>query len=276
MPKEFDRDTWIYREPFLGSGALFLALEPRFALVSDASFPLINAWELIQGNVYSLVDRLQKSEFDLHTEEEYYTQRDLFRSEMKVTERTLGAWGWGMDDRILRLSLAARFIYLNKTCYNGLCRSSKLSGFNVPWGNLKNPKIFDAQELRELWTYLAGMDNCIDIRYVDFWASLRYKFFIPGQSIEGTFAYLDPPYDTDTDQHTTYTAGGFTKQNQEELRDVANERTKDGWRIMVSNANTPFIRQLYEGWRIVEISAPRSIAANGNRDKVKELLIMNY
>jgi len=258
MPKDFDADTWLYIEPFLGSGALFLDLQPKIAYVGDANAALINAWQQIRENREALATRLMEFSND---EETYYKERDCYNNDLRVLS-VLKLEG--------KIMMAARFIYLNRTGFNGIYRISKSTGYNVPYGHLKNPTVLNNELLKGIEYYLASTP-------VSFQPS-DYSFTLGGWNYphpeDKTFIYADPPYDSEDGKgHVNYTYRGFSRHDQAELAKLLSKGSK---RTMVSNANTPFIRELYKDWRIVDIEVQRSVAANGDRPKAREVLIMNY
>ncbi len=160
------------------------------------------------------------------------------------------------------LQQAARTIYLNKTCYNGLFRLNSQSHFNVPLGKQTSPEIVQADRLRACAQALQGVDlACQDFRL------LRAK--------KGDFVYLDPPYDGG---YTGYTPQGFQKQDQADLAKLAFALHERGVKLLISNADTPFVRRLYGGetFRIEQVRGPRSLNCRGSgRKPAKELIISN-
>jgi len=257
MPKDFDADTWLYIEPFLGSGALFLDLQPKNAYVGDANAALINTWQQIRGSREALAARLMEFSND---EASYYKERDCYNNDLP---------GLTSVDAEGQLVMAARFIYLNRTGFNGIYRVSKSTGYNVPYGHLKNPTVLNNELLKEIQSYIES--NRISLRLCNFTFPLLVPHYYPEDK---TFIYADPPYDSEDGKgHVNYTARGFSRDDQAQLAEILSKGSK---RTMVSNANTPFIRELYKDWCIVDIEVRRSVAANGDRPKAREVLIMNY
>ena len=257
MPKDFDADTWLYIEPFLGSGALFLDLQPRNADVGDANAALINTWQQIRGSREALAARLMEFSND---EETYYKERDCYNNDLRVLS-VLKLEG--------KIMMAARFIYLNRTGFNGIYRVGKSTGYNVPYGHLKNPTVLNDELLKEIQSYIGS--NRISLQSNNFTFTLLVTRHYPEDK---TFIYADPPYDSEDGKgHVNYTARGFSRHDQAQLAELLSKGSK---RTMISNANTPFIRELYKDWRIVDIEVRRSVAANGDRPKAREVLIMNY
>jgi len=257
MPTDFDADTWLYIEPFLGSGALFLDLQPRNAYVGDANAALINTWCQIRESREALAARLMEFSND---EETYYKERDCYNNDLPALS-ILRSEG--------QLMMAARFIYLNRTGFNGIYRVSKSTGYNVPYGHLKNPTVLDDELLKGIQSYIGS--NRISLWLSNFTYTLLVSDYHPEDK---TFIYADPPYDSEDGKgHVNYTAKGFSRDDQAQLAELLSKGSK---RTMVSNASTPFIRELYKDWRIVDIEVRRSVAANGDRPKAREVLIMNY
>ncbi len=239
-----------YIEPFVGGGALLFELEPKRAIISDTNYELINAYRVIKDNVEELIESLKN-----HVSEEdyYYKIRALDPSALTPVER------------------ASRFIYLNKTCYNGLYRENSKGEFNVPFGRYKSPKICDEDNLRSVSEFLRSAD--IQILHQDYRETCKL-------AREGDFVYLDPPYHpiSKTSSFTKYTKEDFTEEDQITLSEVFKELDRKGCYIMLSNSNTEFIKDLYRGFEIVELSANRSInckAEGRGREKV-EILVKNY
>lgn len=191
-----------------------------------------------------------------HSEEYYYKIRDL--------DRNIKAFN--------RLSMpykAARCLYLNKACFNGLYRVNSKGFFNVPSGKRKKVKCFDRENMNELYHYFHKRKPII----------LNKDFALVVKSAKkGDFVYFDPPYDLVGKQSfTTYTKDGFNKEEQLRLRDCVKELTTKGVFVMVSNANTDFIREIYKDFNIHIIHANRAINSKGNgRGKVEEVIITNY
>lgn len=263
IPAKFDR----YFEPFLGGGALFLHLithkkkKPiNFASnISDINGELIDAYLVIKDNVSELISQLDhhKTKYKEGQKEEYYYQLR------------------GIDPNTLNnIEIAARFITLNKTCYNGLYRVNSKGLFNVPWGKYPNPVICDRTNLTNVSTALNNSDVRIQVS--------DYKAVLLENAKEGDFIYLDPPYSpaSPTAYFTSYTKTGFNNKDQEELATVFRELDKRGCKVLLSNSDTQFIRDLYSdyGEYLVEVNdAVRAISSNGSkRTGHKELIIRNY
>ncbi|MDE0609361.1 MAG: DNA adenine methylase [Anaerolineaceae bacterium] len=236
----------IYWEPFVGGGAVFFALDSRIstARLSDINAELVLTYQVIRKRPEELIERLA-CHAQQHPHKDYYYQvRKMTHSPDPV-------------------DVAARFIYLNKTCYNGLYRVNKKGQFNVPRGRYKNPLICDADGLRKASEVLGKAT----MHFVDFG---RIE---PGHQ---DFVYCDPPYDG---TFSGYASDGFGDDDQRRLRDVALKWHQAGAQVMISNADTGLIRGLYGAppFHCHEVTAPRQINCKGNeRDKAAELLITTY
>lgn len=249
-PKDFGR----YHEPFVGGGALFFGMahehrpEGRWANLSDTNLRLIRTWRAIRDDVEGVVARL-RDYAENHDKEQYYAVRALPVDELE-------------DDA----DVAAWFIYLNKTGFNGLYRVNRRGGFNVPMGRYKKPNICDDQNLRACHRALQG----VDIRHEGFDA-------VAARAEPGDFVYFDPPYvpASDTSNFTSYTRDGFGLAEQEKLRDVARGLKAKGVRVILSNSDTPPVRTLYRrGFRKRQVLVGRAINSKATRrGAVAELII---
>ena len=234
-----------YWEPFLGGGAVYFALESKLtaARLSDVNQELALAYQIVRNDVDTLIGLL-----------ECHAERHDRKHYLRVRKS---------DDNLRAVEMAARFIYLNKTCYNGLYRVNKQGRFNVPIGRYKNPNICDADNLRAASEALQK-------------ATVRIDDFDKIRPAEGDFVYCDPPYDG---TFTGYDANGFTDDDQKRLRDAANRWADAGANVMLSNADTPLIRRLFGGnnYLLHEVTAPRQINCKASeRGAVGELLITTY
>lgn len=251
VPKNFKT----YYEPFVGAGAVLFALQPKHAIINDNNKQLMLTFEVVKNNVESLIDALIEHKQN-NCEEYYYKIREQDRNAEEFS-------------KLSDVKKAARLIYLNKTCYNGLYRVNSQGLFNVPYGKYKNPDIFDPYVLRAVSSYLN--DNEIIIQSGDFEVSVE-------TADKYSFVYFDPPYHSpDNTNFTGYQAGGFDEDDQIRLRDVYTRLSKREVKCLLSNSDTPFIRQLYKDYEIITVEANRAINSNvEGRGKVKELLIKNW
>lgn len=236
-----------YFEPFLGGGAVFFHLTPNTAVLSDINEDLINAYVVVRDRVDELVAALRV----------HHNERDYFYAVRARKPETLTP-----------VERAARLIFLNRTCFNGLYRVNKKGQFNVPFGRYSNPTICDEAKLRAASLALTGAE----IRAADFEAALE-------GAGAGDFAYLDPPYNpiSTTSSFTSYAQEGFGEGEQHRLASVYKRLDIHGVRLMLSNSASSLVRGLYAGFRIIEVTAKRAINAKADRrGPITELLILNY
>jgi len=244
-----------YYEPFVGGGAVFFALaaEKRFksAVLTDINEELIDTYVSIACGVDTVISCLKQHE-KKHSEKYYYKVRAIDTS----------AAMWSAKHSA---ECAARMIYLNRTCFNGLYRVNKSGQFNVPFGRYTNPTICDEENLRAVSTTL---EKVIDFSSCDFQHVKEAR--------RGDAVYFDPPYwpVSATSNFTAYSADGFGPIDQMRLRDVAKRLVDRGVHVLLSNSDTPFVRKLYKGFKIEKVEAPRRINSKcGKRGNVGELLI---
>jgi DNA adenine methylase len=237
----------LYLEPFVGGGAVFLHLLPFRAVLIDSSYELINFYLVVRDNLEELLQELGKHQ---NTPEYYYRIRAL-------------------DPELLtRVKRASRFLYLNKTGYNGLWRVNSQGKHNVPFGRYKRPRIADVSNLRLVSEALKRAEIFSD----DFHRVLDC-------ALPGSFVYLDPPYHplSETANFTGYTSGAFGPGDQQRLAAVFRELDQNGCLVMLSNSDTPFVRRLYAGYDIQVVHARRAINSRaGGRGPITELVIRNY
>ncbi|MFW6046792.1 MAG: DNA adenine methylase [Candidatus Woesearchaeota archaeon] len=253
FPKKFNR----YFEPFVGGGAVFFVISQKFKpseiVLSDINEELINTYNIIKSDVERLIVELkQHSEYHKAEGKKYYLA-------IRATQ----------PKALPALERAARFIYLNKTCFNGLYRVNSKDMFNVPMGTYKNPDIIQEERLRKVNNLLKNV-------------TLKVLSFekIAKMAKKGDFVYLDPPYyPLKKSSFTTYTNEIFLEKEQELLRDVCLKLHKKGCFVMQSNSDTKFIRELYDlkGFKIHTVTANRMINSNAKgRGKITEVVITNY
>lgn len=237
-----------YFEPFLGGGAVFFSIYERIGgstLLSDANTDLINTYQVVRDAPDDLIWELKRHKriFDDQGEPYYYA----VRASNPQTE----------------LEQAARFIFLNRTCFNGLYRVNRQGKFNVPLGDYENPKIARPSVIRKASKVLSG----IELWPMDFMDAV-------GLVHPGDFVYMDPPYHSGFTQYTPY---GFSIDAQGDVVGAMHYLDKLGARFMVSNVDSPFTRKIYSAFNIVEIKARRAINRDPDgRGPVGELLVMNY
>jgi DNA adenine methylase len=251
-----------YFEPFLGGGAMFFYMISNKNLRSaayliDINTELINTYKVIKSNVEELIQILIKyqDEYNKSPLESYYNLRDNFNYNATNIEK------------------AARTITLNKTCYNGLYRVNRNGRFNVPIGRYIKPVICDSENLRNVSIALRNSRTHLYIS--------DYKVVLVDKTKENDFIYLDPPYNpvSATARFTGYTDSGFTDGDQRDLSQVFMKLNDRGCKILLSNSDTPYIRELYKDFSgyIYQVDALRSINSNSlKRTGHKELFISNY
>ncbi|HLD55109.1 MAG TPA: DNA adenine methylase [Candidatus Nanoarchaeia archaeon] len=251
FPKKFNN----YHEPFVGGGAVAFYIiktkKPKKFFLSDINEELINVYEVVKDNLEELIDLLKIYKIK-HTKQgkEFYTK---VRSE---------------DIEIMsKLSRAARFIYLNRTCFNGLYRVNSKGEFNVPMGKYENPGIVQEKELNEISKLLKK----VEIKFQSF------EKILPNVK-KGDFVYLDPPYyPLNKSSFTTYAKDNFLEEEHKKLFDLFVALDKKGAKVMLSNSNAKFILDLYSKYETKLVHASRMINCNAEkRGKVKEVVIMNY
>lgn len=254
IPTSFAR----YFEPFLGGGAVFfqIASSDRNAFLSDINTELIDAYKVIKNHVEELITALiyHQNQYNKSPKKYYYHLRDSTRV-MNKTDK------------------AARFIALNKTCYNGLYRVNRNGLFNVPIGRYRNPLICDADNLRNTSVVLKRSGSYLGVS--------DYKKILVEKAGKDDFVYLDPPFYpiSNTANFTSYTNNGFSLHDQKELATIFDELTGKGCKVLLSNSNTEEIRRLYSNYSHLTqvINVNRSInAIASKRVGHTELLIRNY
>ncbi len=253
FPKGFKR----FYEPMVGGGAVFFHLETNKAIINDSNKDLIRTYQVVRDNLVKLIEKLKKLK-KRHKEKFYYQKRDQFNS-LKLQEEIT---------KKEKIKLAALFIYLNRTCFNGLYRVNQKGEFNVPIGSYKNPRVCNEENLIAVNKKLQNTKIlCQDFeKAVD---SVKTDDFV----------YFDPPYDpiNETSNFTQYTNGGFGKKGQKRLAKTFKELDKKGAKVALSNSNTDFINDLYQKFNIHTLKAKRSINSNGDdRGKIKEVLVTNF
>ena len=243
-----------YVEPFIGGGAVLFRLQPKKAIINDYNTELINVYRTVRDDLDALVALLK--------EHEKYNSSDYYY-EVRALDRTPDF------DKMSNSEKAARIIYLNKTCYNGLYRVNSLGQFNSPYGKYKNPNIVNEVVLRAISKYLNG--NEISIRSGD------YKDVL--NNIEkNSFVYLDPPYMpiSSSSSFTGYTEVGFGYDKQVELKEECDKLDSKGVHFLQSNSDCEEIRELYKAYRIKVVKAKRAINSDAKkRGQINEVLIYN-
>jgi len=257
LPRAFNR----YLEPFLGSGAMYFYLHSRFPqgpalkrregsrYLSDLNPHLIQCYQVVRDECASLIEQLQAYQ-QKHSVDRYYAVRSV------------------SPDSLSPIDAAARFIYLNKTCYNGLYRVNQHGAFNVPVGRYDAPKICEPEKLLAASRALQEAN----LQAADFEFALR-------DATRGDFVYLDPPYPprSRTAHFTKYTPNEFGRGDQLRLASAYETLDRRGCSVMLSLSDTELARTLYQRYRIGEIRAHRPISSNTKtRGTVRELVVVNY
>ncbi|MCU4801847.1 Dam family site-specific DNA-(adenine-N6)-methyltransferase [Halobacteria archaeon HArc-gm2] len=244
-----------YHEPFFGGGAVFFDVAPDEGSINDINRRLVNLYRVVQRQPERLVEENRTHE---HSDDYYYDARDEFNRLHAIDDKT-------EDERVREASL---FIYLNRTCFNGLYRENQDGEFNVPVGNYANPDWVQAERVRAVSEAL--QDTAIhneDFEYVREAAGA------------GDLVYFDPPYQpvSTTADFNDYHAEGFDRDDQRRLRDLAVDLNEAGVRVVLSNS--PPVAELYEAYDSFDVEivqATRAINSDGdNRGEVAEVIITN-
>lgn len=252
VPEDFNT----YYEPFVGGGALLFELSPKKAVINDSNLELMNVYKCLCDEekfkkMCSVLNHYEKE----HSEEFYY--------EIRNKDRSITSF-----NRLSDYTRAARTIYLNKACFNGLYRVNSKNQFNVPFGKKTKVNTYEGSNLITVSNYLTIND--VKILSIDFEESVK-------DAKKGDFVYFDPPYDSDTSTFNSYTEEGFGKNEQVRLARVYKELASRGVYVMLSNHNTSLVKELYKDFNIEVIEAKRNINSNGKkRGKVEEVIITNY
>lgn len=268
-PKKID----CYCEPFVGGGAVLLDvlanIKPQKVLINDINTELINTYIQVQQNSDGLIKHL--SEF----QDEYWGMNDEERKNMYISIREQFNFLKINGNGDVNLEKAVLFIFLNKTCFNGLYRVNKKGLFNVPIGSYKKPPICDSDNLKTISSLLQG----VTIRCGDYKECAN---FIDDK----TFVYIDPPYRplTATASFTAYSENDFNDDEQIRLGQFVDNIHQKGAKVVISNSdpknadeNDHFFDNLYSSYSVQRVSAKRMINSNGNsRGSISELLICNY
>lgn len=240
-----------YIEPFVGGGAMLCHLTPKNSIINDINNELITTYKVIKNNYEKLCVKLDK-----------YTKnhsKDFFQHIRSIDISNLND-----------IEIAARFIYLNKSCFNGMYRVNKEGKFNVPMNNKFNVNLYNYDNLTN-WNVFLNK-NKIDIKNTDY-------IDILNQCVDGDFVYCDPPYDyEEKNGFVSYSKDGFDKNDQIKLCEKLKELDKKGIKWMLSNHDTTLINKLYKDFNIVKITTNRMINSNASEriNSAKEVIIMNY
>lgn len=248
----FPRRYRNYFEPFAGSAAVFFHLRPdprkRRVRLSDTNQELIHFYRVLTSDPDGLIERLREHQ-ERHNRDHYYAVRASHPEELDPVER------------------AARLLYLNRTCYNGLYRVNSRGQFNVPMGRYRRPSILQEGRLRAASRSLQGVELATE----PFEAVLDH-------ADKDDLVYFDPPYHplSTTSSFTSYTSGNFTEEDQQRLAAVYCELARRGVKVLLSNSDTPLVHRLYRDFRRIPVQASRPINSQADRrGRITELLITN-
>lgn len=250
LPLEF----WDYFEPFLWWGALFFNLQKKQSFLSDINEELINTYQVVKDNPKELIKFLKTCKYE----------RD-FSEEIRAWDRE-DSW----KNKYWNIERAWRFIFLNKTCFNWMYRENSKWQFNVPFWAYSNPDFVQEQNI--LNTSKLLQKTKAEIKVLSFEKILT-------KVKPWDLVYFDPPYDTisDTANFTSYNKNWFWKDMQVRLRDLFTKLDKKWAKVMLSNHNTEFIRELYKDYNIHIVNAKRNInSVASKRGSVEEVIITNY
>lgn len=255
IPSSFDKETNTYYEPFIGGGALLFDILPHHGVINDSNEELINLYKVVKNDVDSLIREISSYPYD---KDFYYSIRELDRRE-------------GFPDFLSDIKRAARTLYLNKTCFNGLYRVNKKGQFNTPFGKYSNPTICKEDDLKDVSSYFN--DNDISIMSGDFAQCAK-------DAQEGDFVYLDPPYVplSKTSSFTSYTKEGFEDCDQKRIKSIIDDLSNNGVYVLMSNSSSSDVFDLYSSDYSVEtVKVARKVNSKAHkRNKIDEFLIKNY
>jgi len=233
-----------YYEPFIGGGAVFFDLAPNEYLISDSNPELINAYKIVATKPYELIEKLSKME---NTQDFFYKLRSLKFNELDKT------------------SAAARTLYLNRTCFNGLYRVNKNGDFNVPYGKYKNPDLINKNKIIACNKLLKSRSiKCMDFRKLE---NIKFN--------KNDFIFFDPPY-VPLDGYSDfkrYTKEQFYSDSQHDLANIFKSLARKNVKLVLTNSNTPLVKQLYDGFDKIIIDSNRSISSKGLTRKGQDVII---
>lgn len=250
FPKEFNN----YFEPFIGGWAVFFNVQKKQSFLSDINEELINTYQIIKNEPRKLIKFLENCKYS----KEFY-------HEIRAWDREID--GLKKHSKIQR---AGRFIYLNRTCFNGLHRVNSRGEFNVPMGAYKNPDFIQKENILNASELLNRTQAVIEVQSFE---------HVLDNAKSGDFVYFDPPYDTltETANFTSYNQSEFGRDMQKKLAEVFRELDARGCKVMLSNHNTPFIREIFKGFRFEIVKARRNVNSNAEgRGEVEEIVVLNY
>ena len=248
IPSSYD----VYYEPFLGAGALFLDTKPKTAVLGDVNKQLINLWCHVRDNLDILLLTISWLDRTPCTKERYKLIRKQYNS-LKEEQS---------------FAVAAAMLWLNKHCYNGLWRVNSKGNFNVPWNNKTGGCNLDIENLTMISAFLQGQVTINNAPYQETCAAVKKDDFI----------YFDPPYDpvSKTASFTAYTKEAFGDSDQQGLAAFVRTLSEKQAKVLISNNDTPLIRELYSDYDIIAVPVRRNISRDGSTRTGQEVLIKNY
>ena len=243
-----------YFEPFVGSGAVLLQMQPQKASCSDVNAELINLYQMVKKHPMELIEEINNNFIPNHNEQFFYKIR---------------GWDRQIDycTRYTSIQRAARFLYLNKTCYNGIWRVNKQGQNNVPFGKNEHPTILPKDAIMAAHNYFVRCD--VDFSVADFKDSVE-------MAAQGDIVYFDPPYDKDEGQSSfvEYNQTVFGREDQVALKELCDQLVEKGVTVGVSNSGTSFVKDLYKGYKVVCFDVNRTIGGTQkSRHKYSEVFI---
>lgn len=250
IPSSFSR----YYEPFIGGGALLLAIQPETAIMNDINGQLLNIYRCLQNNADTVIDMVNRFDAIETDKEHYYQMRERYNEKIKKNE--------------LDSECAALMIWINKHCFNGLYRVNSKGLFNVPYNNKKSGKSIDEDNIKKIGQYLK---SSVEIREGDFEEACK-------DATADDFIYFDSPYIpvSKTANFTDYTKDGFTYDDHVRLSKLYRHLSEKGVKMMLSNNNVDLVYELYNGFNIEPVDVRRAINRNASKRKGKEVIITNY
>ena len=251
VPNTYNR----YFEPFLGGGAMLLALKPKKAIVGDINEQLINIYKQLKQDPREIIKLVNSYDKTICNKEFYYEMREKYNQKILSGE--------------IDVECASLLIWLNKHCFNGLYRVNNKGLFNVPYNNKESGKSINDINLMNIGYYLSNND--IDIRCQDFECVCE-------DVKEGDFVYFDSPYIpiNETSSFVDYTKDGFSLEEHKRLATLFRELDKRGAKCMLSNHNVELVYELYQGFNIEVVDVRRNINSKGDKRVGKEVIITNY
>ncbi len=251
MPKEYNR----YYEPFVGGGAVFLAVSPKEAVLNDINVQLINLYQQLRSNHTEMLKELEELDSQECNKDFYYEVRNKYNKKIEKNE--------------LDAECASLMVWLNKHCFNGLYRVNGKGLFNVPYNNRVGGKSADDNNVIAISNYLN--ENNIKITCMDFEKVCE-------SVCEGDFVYFDSPYipESETADFTDYTKEGFSLDDHKRLAELFKKLDASGAKLMLSNNDVPLVHSLYNGFNIRSLDVKRMINRNASKRRGKEVLVTNY